>query len=86
MSAHSADADQALIGERESTIALIASLSARLDAVVEAARDPAADDEQDPEGTTLAVERGQLVAQLERSRVRLAELDEAWNRLVAGRW
>ncbi|MDL9948577.1 TraR/DksA C4-type zinc finger protein [Gordonia sp. ABSL11-1] len=65
-------------------MALIEQLSSRLDAVIEATADSSSDDEHDPEGSTLAVERGQLVAQLERSRVRLDELDAALDRVGAG--
>ncbi|MEO9328955.1 TraR/DksA family transcriptional regulator [Gordonia aurantiaca] len=78
------DTEAALIDERARTTALIESLSARLESVIEATADSASDDEHDPEGTTLAVERGQLVAQLERSRVRLEEIDAALERLGRG--
>ena len=74
----------ALLAERERTAALIESLSSRLAAVLEATSDAAADDEHDPEGSTLAVERGHLVAQLERSRVRLDEIGAALDRVGAG--
>ncbi|MXP22742.1 conjugal transfer protein TraR [Gordonia sp. HNM0687] len=70
--------------ERSETVSLIDQLSARLDAVIEATADSSSDDEHDPEGSTLAVERGHLVAQLERSRVRLDELDAASIRVTAG--
>lgn len=75
---------ETLIEERARTVALIESLSAQLTAVIEATADAASDDEHDPEGTTLAVERGQLVAQVERSRVRLGEIDAALDRLGHG--
>ena len=78
------DSRDALLAERERTAALIESLSARLAAVVEATSDAAADDEHDPEGSTLAVERGHLVAQLERSRARLDEIRAALDRVGAG--
>ncbi|MGW9265610.1 TraR/DksA family transcriptional regulator [Gordonia terrae] len=74
----------ALLAEGERTAALIESLSIRLAAVVEATSDAAADDEHDPEGSTLAVERGHLVAQLERSRVRLDEIGAALDRVGSG--
>lgn len=70
--------------ERTETTRLIGQLTTRLDAVIEATADSSSDDEHDPEGSTLAVERGQLVAQLERSRVRLDELDAALMRADAG--
>ena len=78
------DSRDALLAERERTAALIESLSSRLAAVVEATSDAAADDEHDPEGSTLAVERGHLVAQLERSRVRLDEIGAALDRVGSG--
>ncbi|MET4168364.1 MULTISPECIES: TraR/DksA family transcriptional regulator [Gordonia] len=78
------DSREALLAERERTAALIESLSSRLAAVVEATSDAAADDEHDPEGSTLAVERGHLVAQLERSRVRLDEIGAALDRVGSG--
>jgi RNA polymerase-binding transcription factor DksA len=76
--------EASLIAERERTATLIESLSASLAAVIESTADAASDDEHDPEGTTLAVERGQLVAQLERSRVRLDEIDAALERVGRG--
>ncbi|MBD0862632.1 TraR/DksA C4-type zinc finger protein [Gordonia sp. zg691] len=75
---------EALIAERARTAALINSMSTRLAAVIEATSDEAADDEHDPEGSTLAVERGHLVAQVERSRTRLTEIDAALDRLGHG--
>ncbi|GAB04412.1 conjugal transfer protein TraR [Gordonia amarae] len=79
-----AEQRQVLLDERTRTLALIESLTARLSEVVEASADEASDDEHDPEGTTLAVERGQLVAQLARSRVRVEEIDAALERLGRG--
>lgn len=75
---------ETLIAERARTVALIESLSEQLTAVIEATADATSDDEHDPEGTTLAVERGQLVAQVQRSRVRLEEIDAALDRLGHG--
>ncbi|WP_202422380.1 TraR/DksA C4-type zinc finger protein [Gordonia sp. SID5947] len=73
-----------MTAERDSTVSLIEALSSRLRSVIDATADSSSDDEHDPEGTTLAVERGQLVAQLDRSRVRLDELDAAFGRLDHG--
>lgn len=53
---------KALVDERAATLALIETMSARLRSVVEAGADASSDDEHDPEGSTLAFERGQLVA------------------------
>jgi RNA polymerase-binding transcription factor DksA len=79
------DADQqALVSDRAATVALIETMSARLQSVVEAGADASSDDEHDPEGSTLAFERGQLVAQVARSKARLAEIDAAMQRLSSG--
>ena len=83
MNSHNQSID-ALRSERDRTVDLIESLSARLAAVLEATSDEASDDEHDPEGSTLAVERGQLVAQLQRSRDRLSEIDSAVERVEGG--
>jgi DnaK suppressor protein len=52
--------------------------------VFAAAADVATDDEHDPEGTTIAFERAQVTALLERARRRVADLDDALLRLEAG--
>ena len=51
-----------------------------------AASDVATDDEHDPEGTTIAFERAQVTALLDRARRRITELDEALQRLDTGRY
>lgn len=73
-----------LDAERVEATTLIESMRARLAAVVDAAVDEHADDEHDPEGSTLAFERGQLVSQIERSSERIAEVDAAIARLDDG--
>lgn len=79
------DIVRGLLGaERAEATALLASMRARLTAVVDAAVDEHADDEHDPEGSTLAFERGQLVSQIERSSRRLTEIDAAVARLDDG--
>ncbi|MGJ0119765.1 TraR/DksA family transcriptional regulator [Williamsia sp. MIQD14] len=77
-------ARELLDAERAEASALIESMHARLAAVVDAAVDEHADDEHDPEGSTLAFERGQLVAQIDRSTQRVAEVDAALTRLANG--
>ena len=62
----------------------IAALDADLHALFEAARSSNADDEHDPEGSTIAYERAQLTAVLEATRRRRADLDAALVRLDAG--
>ncbi|GAA2061955.1 TraR/DksA C4-type zinc finger protein [Williamsia deligens] len=73
-----------LVAERDEATRLITSMRARLTAVVDAAVDEHADDEHDPEGSTLAFERGQLVSQIERSSERIGEVDAALARLDDG--
>lgn len=54
--------------------------------IVEAGRSVATDDEHDPDGAGLAVERSQIAAFLEQAREHLARVDEALERLAAGRY
>jgi RNA polymerase-binding transcription factor DksA len=75
---------KALADERAATLALIETMSARLRSVVAAGADASSDDEHDPEGSTLAFERGQLVAQVARSKERLTEIDAAMQRVGLG--
>ena len=52
--------------------------------IVEASQDSNADDEHDPEGSTIAFERSQVGALVEDARHQLAEVDAAWARLADG--
>lgn len=63
-----------------------ASLASGFDAIVEAASDVATDDEHDPEGHTIAWERQQLAALAEETRLALASIDAAEQRLDEGRY
>ncbi len=54
--------------------------------IVEAGRSVSTDDEHDPDGAGLAVERSQIVAFLEQAHEHLARVDEALERLAAGRY
>jgi RNA polymerase-binding transcription factor DksA len=80
--------DDGIRAELERLRAAVASevneLEADLHAVFEASRDSNADDEHDPEGSTIAYERAQLTAVLAATRRRLADLDEAMARLASG--
>lgn len=67
----------------EST-ALVASLSADLQAMMAASERSNADDEHDPEGATIAFERAQGQALLEQTRARLGDLRLAMERDRAG--
>jgi DnaK suppressor protein len=54
------------------------------DGVIAASRDTNADDEHDPEGSTIAFERSQVGALVAQAREHLAEVDAALVRLDAG--
>jgi RNA polymerase-binding transcription factor DksA len=76
---------RSLLGaERERTLRQIAALEREFNSIVEAAADVATDDEHDPEGTTIAFERAQVAALADHARVRLADLEQALERLDAG--
>jgi DnaK suppressor protein len=62
----------------------VAVLEADLRAVFEASVSSNADDEHDPEGSTIAFERAQLTAVLGAARRRVAELADAIVRLDGG--
>ncbi|WP_432824549.1 TraR/DksA family transcriptional regulator [Dactylosporangium sp. CA-092794] len=73
-----------LLRRREAAAAEVAALAADLRGVFAASVDSNADDEHDPEGSTIAYERAQLTAVLDAARRRLADLDDALARLAAG--
>ena len=73
-----------LESDRERTRILIDTVSGDLDAFVSARRDTATDDENDPEGPTLAFERSQSSAILDQSRQHVDEIDAALIRMDGG--
>lgn len=73
-----------LLRRRAGTTAEIDALEGDLRGLFEASRSSNADDEHDPEGSTIAFERAQLSAVLDAARRRLADLDEAIIRVEAG--
>ncbi|KOX08108.1 MULTISPECIES: TraR/DksA family transcriptional regulator [Micromonospora] len=73
-----------LLASRDATEAQVRALDDDLRALFEASRSSNADDEHDPEGSTIAFERAQLTAVLTAARRRLTELDVAVQRLDAG--
>jgi RNA polymerase-binding transcription factor DksA len=75
-----------LLADRTATAAQAEALRRDLQGVFAAATDVATDDEHDPEGTTIAFERAQVTALLDRAQRRIVELDEALDRLDAGRY
>jgi RNA polymerase-binding transcription factor DksA len=70
--------------ERQKTLDRLANLTDDFDAIVAASRDSNADDEHDPEGSTIAFERSQLGALADQARRHLTEIDTAIARLAAG--
>ena len=75
-----------LAAKRASAAGQIAAFSRDLGVIIEAATSVATDDEHDPEGPTIAYERAQVAALLDRARERLAEVDAAKERLGAGEY
>jgi DnaK suppressor protein len=78
------DRDDTLRRLRAEAQAQVERLDRDLLEVFEASRSSNADDEHDPEGSTIAFERAQLTALLAAGRRRVAELDDALVRSAAG--
>ncbi|MET0820214.1 MAG: TraR/DksA C4-type zinc finger protein [Aeromicrobium sp.] len=82
--ASSEPARSRLTDERERAARLLASLTREFDGIVEASADSNADDEHDPEGSTIAFERSQVSTMVEQTRARLVDVDAALDRLEQG--
>ncbi len=78
------DPRRRLESEREQTLRRLASLTEDFDAVVAASRDTNADDEHDPEGTTIAFERSQVASLVRDAERHVREIDSAIRRLDEG--
>ena len=78
------DSSARLERERRTTVDRLTNLTNDFDSIVAASRDSNADDEHDPEGSTIAFERSQVGALTEQARHHLAEIDAALSRLAAG--
>ncbi|MGR7026490.1 TraR/DksA family transcriptional regulator [Geodermatophilus sp. URMC 62] len=74
----------ALGAERAAAQAQVEALTREFDAIVAASQASNGDDEHDPEGATIAFERQQVAALLERARRRLADVDAAVTAVEAG--
>ena len=79
-----ADAASRLAEERERTLDRLARLRGDFRAIVDASLDSNADDEHDPEGSTIAFERSQVDALVRQAEHHLVEIEEALARLDAG--
>ena len=73
-----------LENERRVTLDRLAALQADFGGIVEASRDSNADDEHDPEGSTIAFERSQVDALVQQAERHLTEVDAALERLASG--
>lgn len=83
MPAH-ARAVELLVEERTAARHLLSQLRHDFERVVAASVDSNADDEHDPEGSTIAYERSQLTALIDQAERRLTECDEALSRIEGG--
>ncbi|GGM40162.1 TraR/DksA family transcriptional regulator [Promicromonospora citrea] len=79
-----AEIRELLATDRERTVELIASLSGTITSMVEASQQSNADDEHDPEGSTIAFERSQASTLLASATARLADVDAALARIADG--
>jgi DnaK suppressor protein len=78
--------EAALLEAQAATRSELAALERDLAGVMAASRESNADDEHDPEGATIAFERAQLVAIRDAAHRRLLDVEEALERLRAGRY
>jgi RNA polymerase-binding transcription factor DksA len=75
-------AARTLADDRAETVVRIASMTADLDSIALASTGSNIDDEHDPEGSTVAFERAQLITLLTRTQNHLADIDAALSRLA----
>lgn len=73
-----------LLDDHRSTELLISRLASDLDSFQNSSKDAPVDDEHDPEGPTLAFERSQSTAILGQTRIHLAQIESALERLDGG--
>ena len=73
-----------LATDRTATEARLAALRSGFDGVVAASEGSNADDEHDPEGSTIAYERSQLSALVMQAEAHLVEIERAGARIEAG--
>ena len=78
------DPAAALDDLKRRTTERLAALTGDYAGIVEASKDSNADDEHDPEGSTIAFERSQVGTLVEGARHQLAEVDAAKARLADG--
>ena len=76
--------EQTVRDAHDRTARRVHELTDVLAAIVDASKNANLDDEHDPEGATVAFEREQVAALLERAQQQLADLDHALNRVERG--
>lgn len=79
-------AQRSLMADRAATLDRIASMTADLAGLADAAAGSNLDDEHDPEGATVSYERAQLAALLTQMNSHLADADAALQRLSRHRY
>lgn len=77
---------QAVEKERSAALARVQALDAEFKALGGDSVDANADDEHDPEGSTLAYERARVAALLDKARANLDDVDRALTKLAVGRY
>ncbi len=75
-----------LAAERAATTLRATELASVFDGIVQASTVANVDDEHDPEGATVGFERAQVAALLDQAWRHLVEVDDALERLRAGRY
>jgi DnaK suppressor protein len=80
------DVREVLTAEQAEVLARVGALSRSMEDIIGASESANADDEHDPEGSTVAFERAQVAALLAQARVHLTEVTGALRRLDAGRY
>lgn len=82
--AHVAELQETLAADRERTSELIGALTRDVASMLAETRLSDADDEHDPEGSTITFERSKATALLAAAREHLADVDGALRRIAAG--
>jgi RNA polymerase-binding protein DksA len=78
------DPTELLRAERAATERQLAALDRTFEDVVESIEGVGNDDEHDPDGTTIAFERAQVIALRRQAEANLVEIDAALERVAAG--
>jgi DnaK suppressor protein len=77
---------QAVENERSAALGRVQALEAEFEALAGDSVDANADDEHDPEGSTLGYERARVAALLDQARSNLDNLDRALTKFALGRY